>query len=340
MTSPSLGIAIGDHDAVSSDLAAGIEAGARELGIDVAWVGDSASAAERDVVIGVGYPYYYPWLARALPATRRIAWLGEPLPPADDGAVRRLFRALPMGRIIDTVAPGGRLGGRGRRSVRLSEWRERASFDHDRRLNLAAHRRAAKDGIRIVVTSSDRAASLRRVGLEAAVVPFGYHPVLAGPPQDAVGTERDIDVLVLATGVADVPTRRVRVLAQVLRDLGPDVRTKVISGGAFGAERRRALCRARVVLNVHRVPGNFTGIRTVLVGAAGAVIVSEPVDTPGPFIPGVHYLEAPPDELAATVRALLADDPRRIEMARTTQRFLVEELTMARSLQAVLRAYP
>jgi hypothetical protein len=340
VTRPSLGLALGDGDFLVQDVMRGIEGSARDLGIDVAWVGDSRSAARRDVVIAVGYPHYYDWLARRLPSTRRIIWIGEPLPPPDERPAARLLRRLPTGRILDRIAPGARIGGRGERSVRLTEWRERAAFDHDRRFNLASHRRAKWDGFDLVVTSADRAASLRHAGIDAAVVPYGYHADLAGPPQPADGTGRDIDVLVLAHGVAGLPTRRVRVLAEVLHDLGPTVRTKLMSAGAFGIERQRELGRARVVLNIHRVPGNFTGIRTVLAGAAGAVIVSEPVDTPAPFVPGVHYLEAPARALAATIHTILDDEPRRVRIATTMQRLLLDELTMARSLEAVLRAYP
>lgn len=340
MTARSVGLAVGHATGVYRDVAAAVECAAHEIGIDPLRVTDRSTARAADVVLAVGYPRFYPWLARSLPSTRRIAWLGEPLPPADDRAVARLLRSLPIGRIIDGMAATGRLAGRGRPSIRLTDWRERAAFDHDRRVNLAAHRRAARDGIRLVVTAADRAAALRRVGVEAAVVPFGYHAVLAGPPQPVDDGDRDIDVLVLATAASDLPTRRPRLLAEVVRNLGPRIRVEVVERGAWGEERHRLLGRARVVLNIHRVPGNFTGIRNVLVGAAGAVLVSEPVDTPAPFVPGLHYIEARAEDLASAIRTILADRPRRLEMALTTQRFLLEELTMARSLEAVLQACP
>ena len=333
--SPRLGLALGDADEIASELAAGIVASATEIGLSVGWVSGPAEAADRDVVIGIGYPSWYPWLSETLPDTRRVAWLGEPLPPADDPIPARVRRALPMGRIIDAVATPARLT-RGSPPASLVAARERAAFDHDRRHNLRAHRRAARSGVCLIVTSLDQEMSLRRAGISSRVVPFGYHPAHAGPVQPVDDANRDIDVLVLATDATGVPTRRARVLAEVLGELGSSHRVEVVERGAWGADRERLIGRARVVLNVHRAPGNFTGLRTLVVGAAGALLVSEPVETPAPFVPGIHYIEAPAGTLAAATREALHDRARRLDMAAALQRFLVEELTMARSLCTVL----
>jgi hypothetical protein len=337
VTRPSVGLAVGSADRIAVELAAGIEASAHDLGLPAGWAADPREAADRDVLIGVGYPDYYPWLSRPLAGTTRVSWLGEPLPPADDPAVARLRRSLPMGRILDVVSTPYRLAGR-RSPPRLADARERAAFDHDRRINLASHVRGARTGIRLVVTSQDRVASLRRAGVASLAVPFGYHAVHAGPAKPVDDAERDIDVLVLATDAAGVPTRRARVLRAVIAELGPGCRVEVIERDSFGAERHRQLARAKIVLNVHRAPGNFTGIRTLLVGAAGALLVSEPVATPEPFVPGLHYVEARPDDLASAVRTALADRARRLEVAEALQRFLVDELTMPRALATVLDA--
>ena len=95
-----------------SELAAAVAASARDLGLAVDWAADPAAAGERDLVLAIGYPRFYPWLSQGLSATRRVACLGEPLPPADDPPVARLRRALPMGRIVDAVSASARLAGR------------------------------------------------------------------------------------------------------------------------------------------------------------------------------------------------------------------------------------
>ena len=215
-----------------------------------------------------------------LPATRRIAWLGEPLRGrragdrapgqgvADGPHHRRRLDRTAHGRPTNRGFPAGSSTGA---SVRRSTMTAGSIS--------AVHRRAARDGIRLVVTSADRAASLRRVGIRARVS-FGYHPVHAGPPHAVDDADRDIDVLVLATDASGVPTRRARA-RRGGRGAGLAVRVELAQGGAWGADRHRLIARARVVLNINRAPGNFTGIRTVLVGAAGAALVSEPVDNAG-----------------------------------------------------------
>ena len=74
----------------------------------------------------------------------------------------------------------------------------------------------------------------------------------------------------------------------------------------------------------------------VLALAAGAVVVSEPMADPFPFVPGVHFVEAPADGLLAAARDLIADEPRRRRIASAGQSLLAGDLAMAASLKRVL----
>ena len=56
--------------------------------------------------------------------------------------------------------------------------------------------------------------------------------------------------------------------------------------GVWGHDREVLLRRTRVVLDVHRIPGNFVGLRLLLSLAAGAALVTEPMTDPYPFMPG------------------------------------------------------
>ena len=96
------------------------------------------------------------------------------------------------------------------------------------------------------------------------------------------------------------------------------------------------LRRSRVVINVGRTPGNYVGVRLVLAIAAGAVVVSEPMTDPFPFIAGTHFVEAPLDGILEAALALSADEPRRRRIAEAGQALLTGELTMARCLARVL----
>lgn len=329
-----VGLARGTEDRLSFELATAVGVALASLGIASRPVGSSSEIDGLDAIIGVGYPYRYPVLQGPSCPVPRFAWLGEPLPPADETAASRLIRPLKLGRILDGTIAFSSAGGR-RPAANLVRWRERVAYDRDRTHNLAAHRDASGNGVNLVVTSNDRAQSLARHGIDALVVPFGYEVGFAGEPTDP-GTDRDIDLLVLGTSSTQVPTRRARITAATLAALPASIRPVIVEGGVYGSERHALLRRARVILNVHRAPGNFTGIRTVLAGAAGAVLVSEVVGMPQPFEPGVHYLEAPPDRLAGTVAEVLDDTSRRLAVGRAAQAFLVEDLTMRRSVERII----
>lgn len=332
-----VGVASGLEDPLSVELGAALAAACQDLGVQVRRVATRSDAEGLDAVVGIAYPDYYPFFYDPTFPARSHAWLGEPLPPADERLTDRLTRPLRLGRVVDALILGATLGRRRSPPPALTRWRERIAFRRDQTRNLGLVRAAARHGIGLVVTSRDRADSLARFGIVAPVIPFGYDAAFAGEPADP-DLGRDIDVLVIGTAIRGVPTRRARITAEALAGLAPSVRTLVVEGGTWGGERSILLRRARIVLNVQRVPGNFTGLRSVLAGAAGALVVSEPVTTPEPFVPGVHYVEAPAARLAATIHEVLADRPRRLAIARAAQALVVEELTMRRSAERLLAA--
>jgi hypothetical protein len=305
--------------------------------LDVRRISSADECRDLDVALAVGYPTAYPFLLRAT-GCPRVAWLGEPVPPGDETIPEALLRRVPLGRALDAMIAASTVGRRRPPARRLSRLREAAAYGRDRRHNLLIHRIAARAGIRVVVTSAEQAGSLLRRGIRAAVVPFGYHRVMAGDPLDPADAGRDIDVLVLGTATTGVPTRRARITAEVLAGLGPTTRTTVVEDGLWGADRTALLRRSKIVLNVQRLPGNFTGIRSVLAAAAGALVVSEPVRDPVPFIPGTHYVESPAATLAACVDRYVADDHVRISTARAAQEFVVRELPMRASVARLLEA--
>jgi hypothetical protein len=108
--------------------------------------------------------------------------------------------------------------------------------------------------------------------------------------------------------------------------------------GVWGAERNAILSRTKVVLDIQRIPGNFTGLRFLTSMAAGAVLVAEPIDDPHPFVPGVDHLEAPEGALAEVVASVVADQERWLEIASAGQARLTGELSMRASLEQVLAA--
>jgi hypothetical protein len=286
------------------------------LGRDYASAGDgSANLDPGTFVLLRGSPNWYPrtWrqLADAGPGrATSVLWLSESLPmPAAAGL------------------PAERLTVRELAKIALRDKRRTDPFSNARRLrSLAAH--GLPD--RVVVTSEAAAEFLAQEGMSAAVIPYGYAPSHGR----RLRLERDLDVLFL--GAWRMP-RRQRALDRLRR---AGIRVQVVGGwghrGVWGEERTQLLNRSKLLLNLSRFPGQFSGERMLLGMANGALVVSEPIYRPAPFVPGTHYFDAPLDELPATIERLLADDAERERIADAGQAFVMDELTMERSVGRLL----
>jgi spore maturation protein CgeB len=66
------------------------------------------------------------------------------------------------------------------------------------------------------------------------------------------------------------------------------------------------------------------------------MVVAEPCYRPDPFVPGVHYAEAPIKELPDLIRYYLAHDEERERIVAAGHRLVTEELTFARSADMVV----
>lgn len=213
----------------------------------------------------------------------------------------------------------------------LAQVRASATIERVRARNLREVGELARTADRVVVTSRDRRAALLDHGVKAYAVPYGYAAGVAGPitPPD-VGS-RDITFVSLARSHSRMARRR-----EILERWRVDEPRLHFLDGVWGAERGDLLRRSKIVLNVCRLPGDFVGVRLVLAMAAGAVVVSEPLTDPFPFVAGVHFVEAPLEGLLDAARDLEADEPRRRRIAAAGQSLLADELSMATCLSRAL----
>lgn len=331
---PDLAIAIGACRTTGMwmEIVAAVSAGAAELGWRPHVVADLDQVGKKQaLVLGVS-----PWPVgpQAMASHRgRIGWYAEPLPPASGRRVGRLLAAVPSARLADIVLD--RLDGRDTSLVpRLVVLRERAAAERELRRTTRELRGLARIATSVVVTSEDRRQSALRLGIPARRVAFGYHERHAGPLTPVRAVQRDLPVVVLGRDTSG-RTRRARILARSIEELARPLRPTIVAG-VYQRDRHELLRRAKVVLDVQRVPGNFTGLRLVLAIAAGAVMISEPMLDPTPFVAGTHFVESEADDLARTVTAVVADEPWRKRIVEAGQELLASTLTMARSVEEVL----
>lgn len=232
---------------------------------------------------------------------------------------RRLLRLEPADRPLSVLwhtepLPAPRVSGLrpARRHAReLAKIAVRDSRTADPRSNFRRLRRVLRAGLPdvLVVSTPWRQTFLAEQGVEADWVPWGWFE----PFGHDLGLERDIDVMFF--GAQDVPRRR-RIVRQ-MRRAGIDVRSEGAWSpkGLWGDERTEVLNRSKLVLNLGRHPGELSGMRLLTGMACRACVLSESIWDPRPFVPGVHYAEAPVAGLADAAAALLADDARRTAIA-------------------------
>jgi glycosyl transferase family 1 len=208
---------------------------------------------------------------------------------------------------------------------------------HDRRVNdPASNARFARSLVALDVVDvyavATRAyqAFLAEQGIDTIHVPLGYHESYGR----SLGLERDIDVLFLG----DYKLRRRASIFRRLRSEGLEVLTvgSYTEKGYWGDARTELVNRAKIYLNVPRYEGHLPDLRLVVGMANEALVVSETLYLPGPYVPGVHYVEAPLAGLAELIRTYLADGAERRRIAAAGHAFVTEELTLEGAFTTLL----
>jgi len=331
-----LGVAVEDQSGFSAELTDAAEMAAAELGWRHRRVDTGADEEAVDVVLAIGNVRLFPDLLRRPKSARRVLWHGETLPRPTAESGTRVHQLVPTGRLLDTgfsALPGAR------RSEPLMRLREQAAIVREPLANLRLLEKWSGAFDRIVIDSRDRAEGAIRAGLDVTVVPYGYHESYAGP-FDATSEDRPIGALLLAHLVGRYG-RRQRLVAELERSFDArQIALTKVTRGTYGAERGALLRQARVVIDVHRVPGNHPGFRWIVASAAGAVVVTEPLASPEPLVRDVHYVEAKADEMPDAVAEILADEPRRKRIVDASQSLLATDLAMCRVLPRVLGVAP
>lgn len=269
-----------------------------------------------DAVLLMGNANWFPGMRRQLRDLARrerpivALWHWEPLPPSRESGLRP-----------------PRLTLRERAKILLRDRRATDVYTNDRLI-----RGLMRQGVVDVLIASTlgRVEYLAENGVQAEYVPLGYS---AEHGRD-LSLPRDIDALFL--GDLKIPRRR-RAL-ESLRRAG----VRLTSCGDWfdpmfwDESRTRLLNRAKIFLNVQRFSGEFSGLRLILGMANKALVVSEPMCKPHPFVAGTHYVSARVDEMPAAIEYYLTHEEERLRIVREGHRLVTEELTLERSARRIL----
>lgn len=182
----------------------------------------------------------------------------------------------------------------------------------------------------LVVSAPGRQEFLAERGIGAHFVPFGYAPMMGRD----LGVQRDIDALFL--GALDVP-RRNRLLRYLKRQGVELTAVGDWHNPAYWGEKRvELLNRSKILLNFPRTAGEYSGLRILLGLANKALVISEPIYDPAPYVPGKHFVMAPVEEIPGLVRHYLSREEERARIVEEGYRFAMREATMDRSIRRIL----
>jgi hypothetical protein len=223
----------------------------------------------------------------------------------------------------------------------LKNWvdsrRRGGGYGNARAANFHVIRQAVRRGLMdaVFVFTPRKAQFLQKYGIASEYLPAGHHP-LWGMPGTA---KRDIDVIFLGEILRD---RRGEIVSRIREELaaaGVALRTMYDFNpvGLWGEERNELLRRCKVYLSVYRHPSDFSGLRFSLGMGNGALIVSEPVADPFPFVPGEHFVQAPVPDLAGVVLQYLRDDDARARICAQATALLTSDYTMRASVERIVR---
>lgn len=153
---------------------------------------------------------------------------------------------------------------------------------------------------------------LRQRGFDPLYLPLS----IPKDPTVNFRNERDIPVLWLGKPGSG---RRARILKRVREDLKQrGVELMVIDGiehpYVFGKKRDLLLSRTKIVLNILRNWWDDNSMRYVLSMPKGALVVGEPTLPHTAFVPGVHLVQAPIEQIADQICYYLEHEEERLQI--------------------------
>ncbi|MFQ6036721.1 MAG: glycosyltransferase, partial [Sedimentisphaerales bacterium] len=169
-------------------------------------------------------------------------------------------------------------------------------------------------------------------GFQVEFIPFGYHSIFG----QLQGHKRDIDVLFLGRLNNE---RRRRVIDRLFDELRANgVELTIIDRDYYNEGRTELLNRTKIMLNLLRVPWDFGPERFLMSMSCGALVVSEKIVKPEPYRPGVHFVQAQTQDLAAIICQYLKNDNEREKITHCAYEFVMGELQLEKKVLQLLKS--
>jgi len=181
----------------------------------------------------------------------------------------------------------------------------------------------------VFASTIPRCRFLNNMGIPAGYVPAGYHKGWGQKLQAA----RDIDVLFIGYVKTKSRLNTLKALRQSLAEKG--IELVIAPSGCYGQQRTELLNRARIVLDIIRMPWEMPAMRLLMSMACGALVISNWTGEPVPFTKE-HFVQADTHNLAEAIIYYLKNENKRQAIADSAYGFVTEKLTLQNCVLQIL----
>jgi hypothetical protein len=156
-----------------------------------------------------------------------------------------------------------------------------------------------------------------------------------------LGLERDVDVLWMGQRGS---RRRSQLLDRVRQELGANGVEMYVADNQenpfiYASQRTKYLNRAKIALNLTRTWFDDNFSRFAMAAPNRTMIISEPLLPHCPsYEAGVHYVSAPPEDLAKTILYYLEHDDERRRIVDSAYELTTGELTFRNSIAKIMQS--
>jgi len=84
-------------------------------------------------------------------------------------------------------------------------------------------------------------------------------------------------------------------------------------------------------------PWQVAGLRFLVSMACGALVISETIENPAPYKPGIHFVQAKVSDMPDVIEYYSKHPKERQAIVGTAYRYVTQELTMKNSIKRILQ---
>ena len=180
-------------------------------------------------------------------------------------------------------------------------------------------------------SSGAREKFFRSRGLDVTFIPLGYHYQFGR----MLNLRRDIDVLFLGR----INNKRRKVLIKnIAHSLHENSVSFTIIDDAYGDARTELLNRAKIVLDIPRVPWETGGVRFLMAMSCGALVVSSNLKYTAPYEPDVHFAGCSEQNIVNSIRYYLSNNAQRQKIVDNAYQFVTKYITATNMMSKVMEA--